>query len=70
MTNTGEELFKDVAGSFLGESIGLVDKTEELSVLGYFHYVVHNSIYFSIDSSVYSADIEVDDLDYVFMFSL
>ena len=65
-----EQLFKDVAGGFFLEHFGLGSQSEELSVLGYFHDIVHDSVNFTVNSAVYSPHIEVNNLNYVSMFCL
>ncbi len=68
VSDSCEQLFEDVPGSFFLEDLGLACEGKQLSVLGYFHNVIHDSIYFPVNGSIYSADIEVNNLNYVPMF--
>ena len=68
VTNSSEQLFKDVSGSFFLKHFSLVYQTKKLSVLGYFHDIIHYSIYFAVNCSIYSPDIEVNNLNYIPMF--
>lgn len=70
MANSSNELFENESCSFFWEDLRLVDEAEQFSVLGYFHDVVHDPVYFAIDRAIYSADIEVYNLNNVSMFCL
>lgn len=70
VTDSCEQLFEDVSGSFFLEHFGLVYETEELTVLGYFHDIIHYSINFAVNGPINSPDIEVNNLNYIPMFCL
>ena len=70
MFDSCQELFEDVAGSFLSESLGLVNDSKQLAIFCNFHNVIEYSSDFSVDCTVDASDIEIYNLNNVSMFGL
>ena len=65
-----QELFEDVAGSFLSENLRLVYNSKQLAILCNFHNIVKYSSNLSVDCTVYASDIKIYDLNNVSVFGL